>query len=138
MNESGGQLPLVVYDTNIVLQATLSPQSVSEKSLSLIKTGRVAAILSNRLRSEYEDVLRRLSLRGKYKRLLGEEIIAAQLERIDALMHRVPNPPEQIEYPRDAKDAPLINLAIFYDARFAVCRHTQRPNRRDREQGCRL
>lgn len=114
--------PLAIYDTGLVLQATLSPSGVAERALLQVELGVVDAIMSNRLRSEYEDVLHRFTERGKYKRILDLDVVEAQLERVDALIRLVPNAPEQIEYRRDPDDAPTINLAIYYDVDFVIAR----------------
>jgi len=113
---------IVIYDTGIVLQSVLNPDSPAARALGWAEHPAVQAVISNRLRSEYEEVLRRPALRERFAPLRNPVVVEGQLERIDGLMRRVPNPPEQIEYPRDPKDAPLINLAIFYDARFLVTR----------------
>ncbi|MBC8141315.1 MAG: putative toxin-antitoxin system toxin component, PIN family [Armatimonadetes bacterium] len=122
MTETGNPKPLVIYNTGVVLQATLTPQSVAEKTLSMAEFGMVQAVMSNRLRSEYEDVLRRLALLPKYQKFLDEEIVSAQLECVDKIIRLVPNAPEQIEYPRDPDDAPTINLAICYEVDFVLAR----------------
>jgi putative PIN family toxin of toxin-antitoxin system len=114
--------PRVIYDTGVILQATLSPFGIGERALVQAENGMVDAVMSNRLRSEYEDVLRRLALLDKYRMLLRDEDIAVQLERIDATIVLVPNPPLQIVYPRDPNDTDTINLAVFYDVHFLVAR----------------
>ena len=122
MRATGDNRPLAIYDTNIVLQATLSPFNVAERAITQADNGVVDAIMSPRLRSEYEEVLRRLARKPKYAHLLNDEIIEVQLARVDAVVRMVPNAPEQIEYRRDPKDAPTINLAIFHEADFIVAR----------------
>ncbi len=78
--------------------------------------------MSNRLRSEYEDVLKRDTLRAKYPILQNSRFVDIQLRRVDSLMERTDNPPERITYERDPKDAPLINLVIHVRADFMVAR----------------
>jgi putative PIN family toxin of toxin-antitoxin system len=114
--------PLVIYDTGVVLQATLTPRGPAEQALQLLESGAVTAVMNNALRQEYEDVLQRLALLEKYSRLRQGTVIMDQLARADALMERVPNAPKRISYPRDPKDAPTINLAIEIAADFIVTR----------------
>jgi putative toxin-antitoxin system toxin component, PIN family len=114
--------PLVIFDTGIILQATLTPRGASERALQLLESGMVIAVMNNYLRAEYEDVLRRLASLEKYAQLRRGTIIVDQLARVDALVERVPNAPERIVYPRDPKDAPTVNLAIEVAADFIVTR----------------
>ena len=112
----------VIYDTGVILQATLSPFGVAERALAQTKEGTIDALMSNRLRAEYERILRNLATLDKYKALLREDDIEVQMLRIDTSIVLVPNPPPQIDYPRDLNDADTINLAIFYDVDVIVAR----------------
>ena len=113
--------PRVLFDTGTVLQAALNPRGPASRALSVLDQGQVEAILSPRLRSEYEDVLCRPAIRERYPRLT-EDMVEAALARFDEWAQLVPNPPRHIEYPRDPDDEPLLNLAIQVGADYLVTR----------------
>ena len=114
--------PLTICDTGVILQATLNPDGPAERVLLAIEDGRAAAVIGNRLRSEYEDILTRPSLREKYPVLQLAELIEGQLGRIDAIIHRVPNAPVSADFPRDPNDAQTVNLAIREQPDFLITR----------------
>lgn len=111
----------VVFDTGTVLQAALNPRGPASRALSLLDSGQVEAFISPRIRSEYEDVLRRPVIRTKFPHLSDERIEAA-LTRFDERAEIVPNPPRHVAYPRDPDDEPLLNLAIQVRADYLVSR----------------
>jgi putative PIN family toxin of toxin-antitoxin system len=114
--------PVVIYDTGIILQATLNPDVPGERALQLAVNGTVHAVVSARLRSEYEDVLTRPTLQTKFPVLRMAGVVEAQLERVDEAVKLVPNPPNQISYPRDPNDTPSLNLALYLNAKYIVTR----------------
>ncbi len=57
--------PIVIFDTGVVLQAVLNPMGPAADALSQFDGDRVSVYLSPRLRSEWEDVLMRPSIRAK-------------------------------------------------------------------------
>ena len=113
--------PRVVFDTGVVLQAALSSTGPASRALWLLDSGAVEAVVSPRLRSEYEDVLLRPAIRARYPRLTGEMVEAA-LARFDALALLVPNPPARVRLARDPDDEPLLNLAVELRADYIVTR----------------
>jgi putative PIN family toxin of toxin-antitoxin system len=110
--------PVVVFDTGIVLQAAINPLGPAGAALDQEK---VTAYVSPRLRSEWEDVLTRPSLRARNPELTDAQVAAA-LQRFDAQAIMVPNAPTYLVYPRDPDDEPVINLAIHVKASFLVTR----------------
>jgi predicted nucleic acid-binding protein len=56
----------VVFDTGVVLQATLNGDGPAARTVALMEQGRVAAYVSNRLRSEYETTLTNPHIRAKF------------------------------------------------------------------------
>ena len=111
----------VVFDTGAVLQAALNPTGPASGALLLLDSDMIQAFTSPRVRSEYEDVLKRPAIRAKFPRLT-DELIEAALQRFDEKATLVPNPPRHVEYPRDPDDEPLINLAIQVRADYLVSR----------------
>lgn len=131
-------VPVAVFDTGIVLQAALNPAGPAGDALDQFDQGRVVLYVSPRLRSEWEDVLMRPSLRARNPRLTDAQVWAA-LQRLDERAVMVPNPPTYLVYPRDPNDEPVINLAIHVKATYLVTRDrdlldlmdTTRPEGRD-------
>lgn len=113
--------PAVVFDTGIILQAAINPMGPAANAVDQFDRGRVVVYLSPRLRSEWEDVLLRPSLRAKNPRITDAQVEAA-LRRFDATAILVPNPPTYLVYPRDPNDEPIINLAIHVKADYLVTR----------------
>jgi len=114
--------PIIVYDTGVLLQATLNPNGPAERALREIHNPLWHALMSDRLRSEYEDILKRPELQERYPILQNERFIQAQLKRVDTFIERIPNPPERITYARDPKDAPVVNLVLHAQASFLISR----------------
>jgi putative PIN family toxin of toxin-antitoxin system len=113
--------PGVVYDTGCVLQAAINPAGPAAEALDLLDRGIVTAYVSPRLRSEYEDVLARPSIRQKNP-LVTDRQVEAGLARFDALAVMVPNAPQYVAYSRYPDDEPVINLAIHVHAGYIVSR----------------
>jgi putative PIN family toxin of toxin-antitoxin system len=113
--------PATVFDTGIVLQAAINPLGPAAAALDQFDQGKVTVYLSPRLRSEWEDVLMRPSLRARNPQITDAQVEAA-LQRFDARAILVPNPPAYLLYPRDPDDEPVLNLAIHVNAQYLVTR----------------
>src|SRR5947209_12078142 len=107
--------PGVVFDTGIVLQAAINPRGPAAAAIDLFDQGTVLLYISPRLRSEWEDVLMRPSLRAKNPQVTDTQVEAA-LQLFDTRATLVPNPPQYLIYPRDPDDEPVLNLAIHVKA----------------------
>src|SRR5438309_11800740 len=92
--------PGVVFDTGIVLQAAINPRGPAAAAIDLFDQERVLLYISPRLRSEWEDVLMRPSLRAKNPRITDAQVAAA-LQHFDSKAILVPNPALYIVYSRD-------------------------------------
>lgn len=114
-------LKKVVFDTGIVLQATLSDLGPAFRAIQLLDVGLIAVFTSPPVRSEYEEVLTRSSIREKNP-ILTEERARAMLERLDAKAHEVTVLHRYVEYARDPDDDPILNLAIHVRADYLVAR----------------
>ena len=115
------QPPRIVFDTGVVLQATLNLDGPAARALLLMDTGGARVYVSNRLRAEYEETLSNPDVRARFERLTDERMEAV-LGRFDALAARLPNPPRRVAYPRDPDDEPPLNLAVHVQAHYLVTR----------------
>lgn len=113
--------PRIVLDTGVYLQAALNPDGPAASVIRHIEAGDVTAFICPRVRSEIEVVLDYPELRSKYSRLTDERAMEI-LQRIDAIVQMVPNPPRYVEYPRDPKDEPPLNLAVEVRADYLISR----------------
>ena len=111
----------VIYDTGVILQAALHPTGPAGQTLRLLEHEKIEAFISGRIREEYADVLSRADIRAK-NQYLTDERAQAVLEWLDERMTLVINPTRVIEYPRDPKDEPIVNLALTVRADYIVTR----------------
>lgn len=118
---SAGGKPVVIFDTGCVLQAAINPAGPAADALDLLDQGRIVVYVSSRLRSEFEDVLTRPTIRAK-NRLITDAQVEAGLARFDSRAVLVPNPPPYVSYPRDPDDEPVLNLAIHVGADYIITR----------------
>jgi uncharacterized protein len=114
-------LPAVIFDTGIVVQGVINPAGPSAQAIEQLDEGRVTVYVSPRLRSEWEDVLTRPSVRAKNPQITDARVEAA-LQRLDTQAMMIPNPPAYVAYSRDPDDEPVINLAIHVGAQYLVTR----------------
>jgi putative PIN family toxin of toxin-antitoxin system len=112
---------IVVFDTNVFVQALTSKGGPAVRCLEYFEQGRITLAVSRATLEEIEDVLSRSHFRLKYP-WLTDESVAALLER---LMYRgiyVRQVPQHFTYPRDPDDEPYLNLAIEIAADYLVSR----------------
>ena len=112
-------LKKVVFDTSIVLQATLSDLGPAFQAIQLLDAGIIAVFISPPVRTEYEDVLTRPSIRQKNP-ILTEERARAMLKRLDEKAQEVTVLHRYVEFSRDPDDEPILNLAIHVRADYLV------------------
>jgi putative PIN family toxin of toxin-antitoxin system len=113
--------PVVIFDTGSVLQSVLNPAGPAAKAIGLMDKDQISVYVSPSLRSEYEDVLYRSSIRAK-NIFITDEQVNAFLARFDSQTAMVANPPSYVNYARDPDDEPVINLAIHVGADYVVTR----------------
>jgi len=111
----------VVYDTGVVLQATLHPAGPAGQTLRLLEQEGIEGFISGRIREEYAEVLSRPDIRTKNPYLTDDQAQAV-LVWLDERMTLITQPTRVIEYPRDPKDEPIVNLALTIRADCIVTR----------------
>ncbi len=114
-------LPRVVFDCNVLLQAAAREKSVAAKCLNLAESGLVQLYVSREVLDEAEEVLNRPEIRAHFPDL-SDEIVGAFLRRLQKLSVLVRLVPKAFSYSRDEDDEPYINLAVAAGADFIVSR----------------
>lgn len=112
---------VVVFDTNIFLQALVSHSSPAVKCLDYFEQGHITVAISRATLAEIEEVLSRSHLRLKYPVLTDQRVTAL----LDRLLYRglyLRQVKQHFTYPRDPKDEPQLNLAIEAQADYLVSR----------------
>ena len=115
------ELPRVVFDCNVLLQAAAREKSVAARCLNLAEDGLIELCVSREVLGEVEDVLSRPEIRAHFPDL-SDEIVGAFLKRLQKLSVLVRRVPKKFSYPRDEEDEPYINLAVAAGADFIVSR----------------
>lgn len=100
-----------VLDTNIVVRGFINPQSSSGRILRGCEDRRVLPLLSGEVLSEYRSTLRHPSIVERYPQLTRPEIDVS-LERLLYVSDFYRQTNVRFAFPRDPKDAPLVELAI--------------------------
>lgn len=114
-------LPRVVFDAGIVLQAGLRPTGPAGRVVSLLDRGLFTLSVSEEGLAEYEEVLARPSIRRKNPHLT-DELVSAIITRIRTDATLLSDVPNHFQYPRDRDDEHVINLAIEAGAQYLVSR----------------
>lgn len=112
---------IVIFDTNIFLQALVSKRGAAVKCLEYFDQGKVSLAVSRATLAEIADVLARPHLREKYP-LLTSEKIAELLERLRYKGIYLRKVRHRFKYPRDPDDEPYLNLAIEARADYLISR----------------
>ena len=112
---------VVIFDTNIFLQALIRERGPAVRCLEYFDQGKVLLAISRATLAEIADVLTRPHLREKYL-LLTDERIADLLERVryKGIYFRKVKP--HFSYPRDPDDESYLNLAIEVEADYLISR----------------
>jgi uncharacterized protein len=103
----------------IFLQGLARGSGASGACLKLASSGTVRLYVSPPIIAEVRNVLNRPKVRRKFPSLTDEFVetaLQALLEHSE-LVQEVPHP---IEYPRDPKDEPYLNLALAADVEYLV------------------
>lgn len=74
-------LPRVIFDCNVLLQAAARERSVAAKCLNLVENGQVQLFVSRKVLEEVEDVLNRPEIRTHFPDL-SDEIVGAFLKAV--------------------------------------------------------
>jgi uncharacterized protein len=114
-------LPRVVFDCNVLLQAAARERSVAAQCLNLAESGHVQLFVSREVLAEVEDVLNRPEIRAPFPDL-SDEIVGAFLKRLQKHSTLVRLVPKKFSYLRDEDDEPYINLAVAAGADFIISR----------------
>lgn len=110
-----------VLDVGIILQAALNRNGPAGQVISLLQKGKIEVYTSPLVQDETEDVLYRSKIRQKYPRLTdGRTKILLQTIKETAIM--ITHHFRSLDYPRDPKDEPILNLALHVRADFLVAR----------------
>ena len=112
---------VVIFDTNIFLQALIRERGPAVRCLEYFDQGKVLLAISRATLAEIADVLTRPHLREKYL-LLTEERIADLLERVRYKGIYFRQVKQHFSYPRDPDDEPYLNLAIEVEADYLISR----------------
>jgi putative PIN family toxin of toxin-antitoxin system len=114
-------LPRVVFDCNVLLQAAARERSVAAKCLNLVESDLIQLFVSREVLTEVEDVLNRPEIRAHFSDL-SDEIVGAFLKRLQKLSVLIRLVPKKFSYPRDEDDEPYINLAVEAGADYIISR----------------
>ena len=113
--------PVVVLDTGVFLQATISRRGPAAAILALFDADLITVCVSDALLAEIRDVLERPAIRRKNPHYSDEDI-----ERLLDGLHRkalaIPEGAIHFPYPRDPDDEHVISLAVDAGAQCIVAR----------------
>ena len=115
------EVPKIVLDTTILLQASLYPNKSAGQILDCLRNGTAKGYLSSRLRQEYEDVLHRPALKELYPSLT-DDLANKILSFVYYYCEEISVTPSYVSYERDRSDEPLINLCIAVKADYLIAR----------------
>jgi putative PIN family toxin of toxin-antitoxin system len=101
----------IVLDTNIVLRAFINLSSESGRIIKACEERRVVPLISRTVLVEYRFVLADPQLLSRYPQLNLPEVAVA-LERLLYVADIYRRVTERFIFPRDPKDAKLIELAL--------------------------
>ena len=105
----------------IFMQALARAESPAGQCLLLFEQGVIELLVSPRILSEIDDVLRRPILTRKFP-ALTDAVVDALLENLIRNAMLVFDVPKQVTYQRDPKDEPYFDLALITNARYLVSR----------------
>jgi uncharacterized protein len=114
-------LPGVVFDCNVFLQAVANDQSAAANALDFLETQKITLFVSEAVLSEVREVLARPKLRKRLPRITDVRV-SALLQRLTNMAVLIQNVPEAFKYERDPKDELYLNLAIVAKATHLVSR----------------
>ena len=118
---AAADLPGVVVDCMVFVQAAANLKSPAARILDLLDQGRITLYVSKVILAEARYVLNRPDVRASLHKL-SDVAIEALFERLDQHATLIRQVPRRFVYPRDPKDEPYINLAIETKADYLVSR----------------
>ena len=101
----------VVLDTNILVRAFINVRSEAGRIIKACEQRRVVPLISRPVLAEYRFILADPQLRSRYPQLARPEVSVA-LERLLYVADIYRRVTERFMFPRDPKDAKLIEFAI--------------------------
>lgn len=113
--------PRVVFDCNVFLQAMARDTGPAFACLVLAERRLVTLYVSREILAEVKEVLTRPALLRKFP-VLTPARVTAFFRRVRTTAVVLDPVPTRIEYPRDPKDEPYLNLALACDATFLISR----------------
>jgi putative PIN family toxin of toxin-antitoxin system len=113
--------PGVVFDCNILLQATVRSTGPAFACLESVEAGLCTLYVSPATMAELDDVLRRPAVRRKFS-TLSPALSAAFLSHLADVATFVEDIPVLVDFARDPKDAPYLNLALATHASYLISR----------------
>ncbi|GEM_PF-77223 len=118
-DEGREEIPLVVFDCNLFLQAVGKGGNHAWKCLQLAIDGKLLVCMSEAVLEEIDEVLRRPSVREFFPMLDDARVdaLANWLREFAVFLDPVPH---VFDYPIDPKDEPYIDLAIAGGAVYLV------------------
>ncbi|MEP6756024.1 MAG: putative toxin-antitoxin system toxin component, PIN family [Chthonomonadales bacterium] len=109
----------VVFDCNIFLQAAIRDTGPSFACLAAAEAGSIELFITPQIVVEIESVFSRPKVKKSFP-LLTTQYAKAFLQQVNAFTTTFIDIPTVIQYPRDPKDEPYINLAIACRADYLV------------------
>ncbi len=111
----------VVCDCMVFVQAVANDDGPAAKIFDLMDAGEIRLYVSDQILREAREVMSRPRLRAKLTGLTDERI-EALFWRLEIKAFWLREVPHKIDFRRDPKDEPYVNLAVATDANFIVSR----------------
>ena len=113
-------VPRTIFDCNVLLQAFLS-KGPAFHCLELVDMRQVELVLSPVVLEEVRDVFTRPALVRKYPQLSAERV-SAFLALLTRRARTIESVPHRVDFPRDPKDEPYLDLACASNAAYLLTR----------------
>ena len=107
---NGPTLPRVVLDVNVLFRATVNPNGASGLLMHAGWNKRLVVVASRPLLEEFRSTLNKPSLRAKYN--FSEDRVEDAVVELAGVSEMYRKVPSIFEFPRDPKDAYLVDLAV--------------------------
>ena len=109
----------LVLDTNVLLRGLLNSGSAAGRVVTACDSRHVVLVLSRDVLAEYRTVLTFPSIVARYPEFTGRKV-EITLRRLRYVADVVSTAGVRFEFPRDPKDAKLVELAIAARATYIV------------------
>lgn len=107
--------PRVVFDAVVFVQTLINNKGPAAACIEALRSGRATLFLSDAILAEIREVPLRPELTKRYSQLTPERV-AVFVGEIIALSVHVGDPPKAIALPRDPRDEPYTDLAVYVGA----------------------